>query len=81
MLPGRGQATVLTRSMASHPDRPGFQRPGRMNLGPFTLGIKRLCAPRLALDRLPKIDLVLISQAHMDHFDSRRFGPPESRAI
>ena len=34
-----------------------------------TIGRKRLIAPALTSATLPKIDLVLLSHAHMDHFD------------
>src|SRR5437764_6180328 len=40
-----------------------------LNFGPLTLGIKRLVRPALRLIELPKIDLVLLSHAHFDHFD------------
>jgi L-ascorbate metabolism protein UlaG (beta-lactamase superfamily) len=40
-----------------------------LNFGPFTLGMKRLVAPAISLEGLPRIDLVLLSHAHMDHFD------------
>ncbi len=40
-----------------------------LNLGPVTLGIKRLIEVALQPDDLPPIDLVLLSHAHMDHFD------------
>jgi L-ascorbate metabolism protein UlaG (beta-lactamase superfamily) len=40
-----------------------------LNLGPFTLGIKRLIDVALHPAGLPPIDLVLLSHAHMDHFD------------
>jgi L-ascorbate metabolism protein UlaG (beta-lactamase superfamily) len=40
-----------------------------LNLGPVTLGIKRLIASACDLATLPPIDLVLLSHAHMDHFD------------
>lgn len=35
----------------------------------MTLGIKRLVDAALTLDQLPPVDLVLLSHAHMDHFD------------
>ena len=53
--------TILTDPIFS--DRAG------VSLGPVKLGIKRLVAPALGLDQLPKIDLILLSHAHMDHFD------------
>ncbi len=40
-----------------------------VNLGPVTVGLKRLIAPALRISQLPHIDLVLLSHAHMDHFD------------
>ncbi|MBV8069226.1 MAG: MBL fold metallo-hydrolase [Acidobacteriaceae bacterium] len=40
-----------------------------INLGPLTVGIKRLVEPAATVPRLPHIDLVLLSHAHMDHFD------------
>ncbi|MCP5114929.1 MAG: hypothetical protein GY953_29205 [bacterium] len=53
--------TILTDPVFS--DRAGI------NIGPLTLGLKRLVAPAVRLDRLPKPDLILLSHAHMDHFD------------
>lgn len=37
--------------------------------GPFGLGPRRVAAPGVAFDDLPKIDLVLVSHAHYDHLD------------
>src|ERR1022692_982120 len=53
--------TILTDPVFS--DRAG------LNLRLFTLGAKRLVAPALAIRELPKIDVVLLSHAHFDHFD------------
>ncbi|HZS52583.1 MAG TPA: MBL fold metallo-hydrolase [Bryobacterales bacterium] len=56
-----GGCTILTD--------PIFSERAGVSLGPITLGIKRLVAPALSLEQLPKIDLILLSHAHMDHFD------------
>ena len=40
-----------------------------VRVGPVTVGLRRLAAPALALSELPHIDLILLSHAHMDHFD------------
>ena len=53
--------TILTDPVFS--DRIG------LNFGPVTLGLKRLVAAAAPLARLPHIDLILLSHAHMDHFD------------
>jgi len=45
--------------------RIGIRLPG------FTIGPKRLTAPALQLRELPRIDLILLSHAHFDHFDLR----------
>jgi L-ascorbate metabolism protein UlaG (beta-lactamase superfamily) len=37
----------------------------------LTLGPKRLTTPALIVRDLPKIDIVLLSLAHLDHFDMR----------
>lgn len=37
----------------------------------FTIGPKRLTAPALRVDELPRIDLILLSHAHFDHIDWR----------
>src|SRR4029077_18989824 len=53
--------TILTDPVFS--DRIG------LNFGPVTIGLKRLVATAAPLTRLPHIDLILLSHAHMDHFD------------
>jgi L-ascorbate metabolism protein UlaG (beta-lactamase superfamily) len=45
--------------------RIGIRIPG------FTIGPKRLTAPALQFHELPRIDLILLSHAHFDHFDLR----------
>jgi L-ascorbate metabolism protein UlaG (beta-lactamase superfamily) len=53
--------TILTDPVFS--DRVGIE------LGPVTVGIKRLVSPALQPEDLPRPDLILLSHAHMDHFD------------
>lgn len=48
-----------------------FSRVGIRIPGLFTLGPKRLVAPALKFHELPRIDIVLLSHAHFDHFDLR----------
>ena len=50
-----------------------------INLGLFTLGVKRMVAPALRRPELPKIDLILLSHAHFDHFDLPTLRRLESR--
>ena len=40
-----------------------------VNVLGFTLGPRRLTAPPISVDELPKPDLVLLSHAHLDHMD------------
>jgi L-ascorbate metabolism protein UlaG (beta-lactamase superfamily) len=63
--------TILTDPVFS--DRVG------LNFGPLTLGLKRLVAPALRVPQLPKIDVVLLSHAHMDHFDIPSLRALESK--
>jgi L-ascorbate metabolism protein UlaG (beta-lactamase superfamily) len=51
-----------------------------VSFGPMTVGLKRLVAPALRVHQLPKIDVVLLSHAHMDHFDLATLRALESRA-
>jgi L-ascorbate metabolism protein UlaG (beta-lactamase superfamily) len=48
---------------------PVFSTRVGLSFGPMTLGLKRLVEPALAVPDLPRIDLVLLSHAHFDHFD------------
>jgi L-ascorbate metabolism protein UlaG (beta-lactamase superfamily) len=50
-----------------------------LNLGPVTLGIKRLTEIAAPLSDLPPIDLILLSHAHMDHFDLPSLRSLENR--
>ncbi len=50
-----------------------------INLGVGTLGPKRFVAPALSVHDLPHIDLILLSHAHMDHFDLPTLRRLESR--
>src|SRR5205823_3831170 len=40
-----------------------------VSLGVGTVGIKRYISPALSFKKLPAIDVVLLSHAHMDHMD------------
>lgn len=48
---------------------PVFSRRIGLNFGPLTIGLRRLVAPALPLKATPHPDLILLSHAHMDHFD------------
>jgi L-ascorbate metabolism protein UlaG (beta-lactamase superfamily) len=50
-----------------------------VRLGPMTVGLKRLVEPALRVTDLPKIDVILLSHAHMDHFDIRSLRHLENR--
>jgi L-ascorbate metabolism protein UlaG (beta-lactamase superfamily) len=67
-----GHATVLINFFGINilTDPVLFARVG-IRLPGFTIGPKRLTAPALEFHELPKIDLVLLSHAHFDHFDLR----------
>jgi len=63
---------------------PVFSKRIGLNFGPVTVGFKRLVAPALALDKIPPPDLILLSHAHMDHFDLptlRKLENPHSTVI
>jgi L-ascorbate metabolism protein UlaG (beta-lactamase superfamily) len=63
---------------------PVFSRRIGLSMGPVTVGFKRLVAPALTLSEIPTPDLVLLSHAHMDHFDLptlRKLENPHSTVI
>jgi L-ascorbate metabolism protein UlaG (beta-lactamase superfamily) len=59
---------------------PVFSRRIGIQLGPATLGIKRIVCPALLIHELPRVDLILLSHAHMDHFDIPSLRRLESRS-
>jgi L-ascorbate metabolism protein UlaG (beta-lactamase superfamily) len=75
-----GHATVLVKADGfTFVTDPVFSDRAGIALGPVTLGIKRLVAPALAMPDLPRLDLVLLSHAHMDHMDLPSLRRLESR--
>ena len=48
---------------------PVFSAKIGINFGPMTIGLKRLVAPAVPFAEFPRPDLILLSHAHMDHFD------------
>jgi L-ascorbate metabolism protein UlaG (beta-lactamase superfamily) len=48
---------------------PVFSSRVGLSMGPMTVGIKRIVEPAAEFGDLPPIDLILLSHAHMDHFD------------
>jgi L-ascorbate metabolism protein UlaG (beta-lactamase superfamily) len=58
---------------------PVFSVRAGIHLGPVTLGVKRLVSPALRISDIPEVDLVLLSHAHMDHFDIASLRRLESK--
>jgi len=55
-----------------------------ISLGPLTIGMKRLVGPALGRGEVPRPDLLLLSHAHMDHFDRpslRALESPRTRVV
>jgi len=48
---------------------PVFSTKIGVGVGPLTIGMKRLVAPAILAEDLPAPDVILLSHAHMDHFD------------
>jgi L-ascorbate metabolism protein UlaG (beta-lactamase superfamily) len=48
---------------------PVFSKRIGLNFGPLTIGLKRLVEPALRSTETPQLDIILLSHAHMDHFD------------
>ena len=63
---------------------PVFSQRIGLNLGPLTIGMKRLVLPALSLkemaQQIAQPDIVLLSHAHMDHFDLPSLRALESKA-
>ncbi|MDX2153869.1 MAG: MBL fold metallo-hydrolase [Bryobacteraceae bacterium] len=68
-----GHATVLVKidgfTLITDPQ---FSDYAGIHVGPlFSLGFKRLVEPALRIEDLPPLDLILMSHAHMDHWDTK----------
>jgi L-ascorbate metabolism protein UlaG (beta-lactamase superfamily) len=63
---------------------PVFSAKIGINFGAMTIGLKRLVEPAMQISAFPRPDLILLSHAHMDHFDLpslRRLGNRESTVV
>ena len=55
-----------------------------LNFGPLTVGMKRLIDVAARVSDLPQVDLILLSHAHMDHFDLpslRQLESPRTQVV
>ena len=59
---------------------PVFSKRIGLNFGPMTIGLKRLVMPALDVAGIPQPGVVLLSHAHMDHFDIPSLKALESRS-
>lgn len=50
---------------------PVFSKRIGVHLGPLTIGMKRHTAPALSIEDIGPVDVILLSHAHMDHFDHK----------
>jgi L-ascorbate metabolism protein UlaG (beta-lactamase superfamily) len=76
-----GHSTVLLKiDGAIIVTDPVFSTRVGLNFGPVTIGLKRLIEPALRVKQLPRPDLILLSHAHMDHFDLPSLRALESKA-
>ena len=63
---------------------PVFSERIGIGVGPVVVGMKRLVEPAATLEDIPRPDLILLSHAHMDHFDLptlRRLGNPKTAVV
>lgn len=76
-----GHSTVLMKidGVAILTDPVLSERIG-LDIGITTLGLKRIVAPALSRAHIPTPDILLLSHAHMDHFDLPTLRSLESRA-
>ncbi|HEY3740817.1 MAG TPA: MBL fold metallo-hydrolase [Bryobacteraceae bacterium] len=76
-----GHSTVLMRIGGFHLlTDPVFGKRCGLYLGAANFGPKRLSPPAMSLSHLPRIDLILLSHAHMDHFDIPSLRALESKS-
>ncbi|MEZ5355763.1 MAG: MBL fold metallo-hydrolase [Bryobacteraceae bacterium] len=65
-----GHATVLMKIDGyTIVTDPVFSNHAGFHFGPVSLGIKRIVAPAVPIEKLPRVDLIALSHAHMDHLD------------
>ncbi len=50
-----------------------------VKVGPYVVGMKRLVHPAVSIKEIPTPDLILLSHAHMDHFDRPSLRQLENR--